>query len=385
MSGHAKLSASSSSRWLNCTASTKFMDKSGSSDASDYGTLLHYLAELKLTVDYDITGLLGKRFNIVDGGCVVSDSGKHVVDEIMIDTVFDYGNYTDAVSGDFYEVEMRYDLSGNVGYDCGGTCDFVSIDKDTNSIHIIDLKTGRVEVSPENNTQLMIYALGAFYSLSDRAQGKDWTFYLHIYQPLINNIGFSAMTKAELLKFGDRLKKAVDDIKSGNLSYTPSEAACKYCPNNSNCKALNDKVYASIYKMLEVDPGNVDGLSLDDVAKVKVDMPLIETFLKAIEKRVFMELSSGNEVLGFKLVQGRPGNRQWAVEYPIEALVDMGLQRDEIAIEMIAPLSVVDRVAKTHGADISGLFSRPEGKPIVVGIDDKRPAIRGVCDVSEFD
>ena len=121
---HAKLGASSSDRWLTCTAAPTLEEgytDSGSSFAAE-GTLAHELAERTL----------------VSGRNALDMSGNYPKD--MCDYVQSYVDYVRSVKGDLL-IEQRLDMTDWVpeGF---GTADAVVIGE-TGRIHIIDLKYGQ--------------------------------------------------------------------------------------------------------------------------------------------------------------------------------------------------------------------------------------------------
>ena len=96
---HAKLSPSSSAKWLNCPGSIKaergIVDK-GSSFAQE-GTTAHALAELILNVDINPETMIGK---VLEGWEVDAD---------MVEHINGYVSYVKSFSGHhFYEQRVDY-------------------------------------------------------------------------------------------------------------------------------------------------------------------------------------------------------------------------------------------------------------------------------------
>ena len=151
---HAILSASSSSRWMACTPSARleleFDDYE--STAAKEGTAAHALAEHKL-----------KRKLKMRSDRPVSVFNTDEI-EMYTDDYADYvfEQYTKAKRYDPNAqifIEQRLDFSCYVP-DGFGTVDSLIISK--GKIQIIDLKMGiGVLVNAEENSQMMLYALGA--------------------------------------------------------------------------------------------------------------------------------------------------------------------------------------------------------------------------------
>ena len=91
-------------------------------------------------------------------------------------------------------------------------------------IHVIDHKTGKIEVSVHDNSQLAYYAVCAA-SLAPKATGV----WVHIVQPWAGNIERVFLSTAELLTFMREAQAAEEKILQHDLTFGPSEH-CKFCP-----------------------------------------------------------------------------------------------------------------------------------------------------------
>ena len=161
MRDHAKLSPSSAARWLTCTASVA-LEKGFPEKKSEYaaeGTYAHALCELE---GLYATGRIDKR--------ALSRRKKRIFDKRYHsaeaeEAAADYATYIKETAVRCAEppvicFEQKLDLGEWVpgGF---GTADCVILAGDT--IHVIDFKYGKgVEVSADNNPQMMLYAAGAW-------------------------------------------------------------------------------------------------------------------------------------------------------------------------------------------------------------------------------
>ena len=153
---HAILSPSSSARWTACTASVEasasYENKSNA--ASSWGTACHALGENHLLNNPMVYTCLGKEIEGV------------TIDQEMMKTAEEYADYCRALMTKtaVVMIEEKFDLSF-IAPDTFGTGDFSVL----NGTHldIVDLKTGHGIVMAANNTQLMMYALGAIHELED--------------------------------------------------------------------------------------------------------------------------------------------------------------------------------------------------------------------------
>lgn len=153
---HSRLSASGSSRWLNCPGSVKLSDgiKDESSFAAKEGTVAHKIFEEMTTAyftekPYDTKSLLGSVIDEITVDLDMIDGATLATNEVI-------KSYTD---GDELYLEERVDLF-YIHKEMFGTSDVI-IKHKNNTLTIIDFKYGKWPVDPKENSQLMYYFLGA--------------------------------------------------------------------------------------------------------------------------------------------------------------------------------------------------------------------------------
>ena len=230
---HAVLSASGADKWLNCPPSAR-LEESYPDTSSPYakeGTLAHEIAEFKAR-NYFIETLPKRTFT--------SKLNKFKKDELYQNEMDEYTeSYLEYIkevamkypSKPYIALEKKIDFSKYVpdGY---GTCDCILIHG--NDMHIIDFRYGKgVQVSAENNSQLMLYALGALEAYSMLYQIE--TVHLSIFQPRIDNISCFEISAANLLSWAvgevePKAKLAYDgigDFKAGEH--------CRFCKAHNKC------------------------------------------------------------------------------------------------------------------------------------------------------
>lgn len=118
---------------------------------------------------------------------------------------------------------------------------------------------------------------------------------------------------------------------------------------------------------------------------------IVEGWAKAIRAEVERRLLAGVPIPGFKLVQGKQGNRAWAD--PVEAeklLKSFRLKINEMFdLSLISPttaesLANTEVIGKKQWAKAQALITRSEGKPSVAPASDKRPAIVKIAVADDF-
>lgn len=116
---------------------------------------------------------------------------------------------------------------------------------------------------------------------------------------------------------------------------------------------------------------------------------ILRAWATAVEAEALLRILNGETLPGWKVVEGRPGNRKWDGE---EDLVISALQKelkldyeDILPRILVSPTTVEKLLKNEHrGKDmgkISGLIIRPRGRPAIAPETDPRsPFVRG----SEF-
>lgn len=401
MSGHAKLSPSGAHRWMPCPGSAvleaAYPDK-GSSYANE-GTAAHELAAGYLTENWSLDEYVGEvwRGEEADG-----TAWKVVITEDMVRHVRDYAaKVREYAEGGTLLVEQRVPIAHLTGEaDAKGTADAVIMRG--NNITVVDLKFGMgVVVHAEDNPQLQMYALGALEAFD--VLGNFETVTMVIHQPRLWHVSEWTIPIEQLREFGHQVTMAAQAVSEATetdvtgpwaLAYlNPGEKQCKFCKAKATCPALRNEVAdlvhdaATLSDFADLMPSKPDSQTGDNylsIAMAKVG--LVEEWCKSIRAEVERRLLAGKTVDGFKLVEGKRGNRKWADENGVENLFkSFRLRQDEMYdLSLISP-TTAEKVFKSNPkrwAKVQEHITQSEGKPSVAPATDKRQAI-AVQSVSE--
>ncbi|OCF97139.1 hypothetical protein A9G08_09880 [Gilliamella sp. wkB195] len=407
MTNHALISPSGAERWFNCPASL-WLSKDEPDQSSEYakeGTTAHALAEYCFNFNKKADGLVGMK-------TVVNDID---VDEEMAEAVQIYVDTVNGIRSSMsdvlvFDVEQKLDFSElldistnintmNTDYKpekSFGTADVVLLGDGELQVH--DLKYGKgVRVSAENNKQLLIYALAAYYYYSLGCEINKIS--VHIHQPRLNHYSDFTLTPDKLFDFGKQLKEKAGIAYSiylngpqSDTDFCAGESQCRFCKAASKCETLANHVAQTIEADFEnLDDTfveHVDKLSNEALAKKFKAIDMIKSWIKAVETRVQAQIQQGNAVPGFKLVIGRQGNRAWIDEEDAEnALKSFRLKQDEMySRKLISPTQALKvlKGSEIRIKKLESLITRPEGKPTVVPESDKRPAISPADDFTDL-
>lgn len=365
---HALLSASGAYRWLKCPGSARLEDKF-EDEPSVYaaeGTLAHEMAELKIVKHFTADlrpSEFKKQINELKKNELYSAEMDRYTNEYR-----DYINdiYLSFESKPFFLAEQRVDFSSYVpgGF---GTVDCTLVGDKV--IHIFDLKYGKgVPVTAENNPQGMLYALGTYIEQS--AIDEIEKVIIHIVQPRIKNTSSFEISSEELLKWAESIKDVAQKAYEGSNEFHVGEH-CGFCKASGNCRKQAEK-----YMNIEVlDPALLTDEEIGEgLAKVKE----LSKWAKKFEDYALVRAQNGGNVKGWKLVAGRGGNRTFTDKAVAAQLLEkVGLDREEIyKTELISVTAAEKLLGEETLYKIAGNYiQKPEGKPTLATLDDKRPAL----------
>lgn len=384
---HALLSASGASRWLSCTPSAKLEDIHGEKTTSPYaaeGTLAHELSELFIA--RDILGSVDDndfnlRFEEIMSNELFSDE---MLDVVPMYVEYCQNEFTAALQKDELaeiKIEQKLDLSEYVP-ESFGTADCVIVSE--GSIEVIDLKYGKgVPVYAHHNKQGMLYALGALREY-DTLFCID-TVKITIVQPRINNISTWEISVDELLEWANNeLKPKAALAFAGEGELVPGEH-CKFCAVKNKCRAL----YEEQLKIAKYEFQDAEFLTDEEISDILERAPQFIEWVNSITEYAQKRAIEHNKVWpGFKLVAGLSRRRWLNDDNVIEAIFARFPEATEDQV-FNTKLKSISEIEKTFGKKrttelLSDVIIKPEGKPTLVPVSDKRPAL-GIEDaISDF-
>lgn len=361
---HALLSASSAHRWLECPPSAVANEAYPNQDTSftQEGTLAHEVAEAVA------------RARVIEGRQEpdVLELPEGFTKE-MTECAREYADYIEEhkKSNDaIVLLEQRVDFSPWVpeGF---GTCDCIIIQDET--LIIIDYKYGQgVAVSATDNPQMKLYALGALNDYGIALDVKKVE--LHIFQPRMNNVSTDTLTVEELTEWAEKtVKPTAEKAIQGKGKYAPGEH-CRFCQHGGKCRALTKMCteYLDTHGLRVALPV----LAPYEVADVLRMEPMVTLWLKKVKEQALTTLMNGEELPGYKLVEGKLGNRKWKDEGEVAATLAPLYSKEEYTeTRLLSPSQMDKAIGKKKVAELlEGLIERAPGAPTIAPITDKRPA-----------
>ena len=365
---HALLSASGAHRWLNCTPSARLEENFENKQTvyTQEGTLAHELAELKLRKNYETMST--RKYNselkkIKENELYRSEMDSHT------DTYADYIKqimYTSKAPCIFIEYKTDYSKYARDGF---GTTDCVIIDGTT--LHVIDFKYGQgVEVSAENNPQMMLYALGIYEANSIIYDIKNVV--LTIIQPRLDSISEWTISIEDLIKWGNEvvIPKA-EDAFAGIGDFKLGEY-CRFCKAKGECRARAEANLQATEIRKTVDKNLLTNEEIGMILNQCLD---VEDWLKDLKETALNKILNGEKIEGWKAVEGRSNRVINNIDEAFDVLKKEGF--DEAVLYERKPLSLTELeklVGKKKLAELlANYLEKPKGKPALVDSSDKRP------------
>lgn len=393
---HALLSPSGAKKWLACSASLACEKDipNTSGKAAVTGTACHTIAEVHLNAYIRGTALPLERevgAYVLDGGkgqikALISPmKGAVLITADMIEQVRKYTDYCKAIIdvATYAKLEMRVNLTevlhpGYEGVETFGTADLVAVQElantDEHMLIIGDLKTGRHRVEAKENKQLMLYALGVYRRLKRRY--NITTVRLVIFQPYAGGASewdisveglelFSKFAQKRALLALDAYSRGKKNLKASD--FRPSVDGCQWCRFSEQCAARTKTVNSVLAEELEDDFALE--LTPEQLVAEYEKLPLLRQHIDKVEKAMAAALHSGKKVPGYKLVEGRPGNRAWKDSDAIEVSHGDILKKEVL----MSPTEAAKVLSADEMAALEPFITRKPGAPCVASADDKRP------------
>lgn len=363
MSDHAVLSASGSHRWLNCLPSARLELEfvNNESNAAAEGTAAHALCEHKLK---KALHMRSKRPVSVYNSDEMEEHSDAYVEFVMEQLELARQSCTDPL----ILIEQRLDFSCYVPQGFGtGDCIIIGDKK----LHIIDFKYGMgVLVDAVENPQMKLYALGAleiYDSLYDIEEVS-----MTIFQPRRENVSTWTIPVKELKDWAENeLKPKAKKAYEGEGDYLPGEW-CTFCRAAVKCRARAEEKLKLAQMEFKLPPLLTDS-EIEEVLSKLSD--LTKWANEIIAYATDAAVNHGKEWHGFKVVEGRSVRKYKDEEAVAEAAKANGYK--DIYRQSLITLTEMQKLMgkKKFEQILGGLIHKPLGKPTLVPLSDKRPAM----------
>ena len=372
MSDHAVLSASGAHRWLNCLPSARLELEfvNNESSAAAEGTAAHALCEHKLK---KALHMRSKRPVSVYNSDEMEEHSDAYVEFVMEQLELAKQSCTDPL----ILIEQRLDFSCYVPHGFGtGDCIIIADKK----LHIIDFKYGMgVLVDAVDNPQMKLYALGAleiYDSLYDIEEVS-----MTIFQPRRENVSTWTIRVEDLKDWAEKeLKPRAKKAYDGEGEYLPGEW-CTFCRAAVKCRARAEEKLKLAQSEFKLPPLLTDS-EIEEVLSKLSD--LTKWANEIIAYATDAAVNHGKEWHGFKVVEGR-SVRKFKDEDAVAEVAKANGYKDIFRQSLITLTEMERLMGKAKFEKILGdLIYKPPGKPTLVPLSDKRPAMNVSNAKNEF-
>ena len=377
MTAHALLSASGSKRWLSCTPSARLeatlpepKRNTKGIDFSAEGTLAHTLSEIRLKLYFN--QISQQEYDDEYKSVKEHEIYKTYTQEEQLDFEENVDNYVLYVrsqigEGDTPLFEQRVDFSDWVA-DGFGTADVVILSKHT--IRVIDLKFGKgIPVSATDNSQLRLYALGAYSKFKDEFPDiKDVSYTIH--QPRLDSISTDGTTVVKLLDWANYfVKPKAKKAWAGSGEFIPGDW-CQFCRAKAQCRARSD-FNTELAKQDFKDPPL---LSDEEISNVLSKAQDLKAWANDVEEYALTKAVEENKIPnGYKLGTTVTHRKIKDNQLAATILVEHGLSESELweppKLKSLPNLEKIGPKGKV-AAWLGDLVIRPDGQPKLVRVKE---------------
>jgi hypothetical protein len=434
---HHLYSASGSEGWLNCAG--KIAMEQGRPDKgsvyADEGSAAHFVgAECLINnahpskyhgrevICYQVPGgRAGQCWSTEAVPKKAIESSRWPVNDEMVKHLNQYVTLVREHTRDMHlMVEKRVEFGDAIGLPGAfGTSDALALSNDDTTLFVGDLKYGHLAVDAVQNTQMMLYALGALREL-EMATDPDKLRRIHmvIYQPRINNTSTWIIDISTLLEFAVRAAEAIQLSETARADFAKieneadfldwwqrylgvSEKGCQWCLAKASCPKLaaeNMNTLAMIPPahaddLLDMDQPIAEqatalattidtglqalpGLDFDTVVELFKALDKVEMWAEAIRGRVMYDMLNGHKHPDFKLVRGKQGDRKWRDEKEAELMLKAQKYKvEEMYTKKLITPTAAEKLTKAkpqHWQKLEAQITRAEGKIVIAPRSDKR-------------
>lgn len=390
MGAHSTLGPSKAEQWVNCPGSIALCAKAPPQAPSKYaaeGTVAHSIAEKF------VTGVLdAEAMNELIGSVVQQDGFDIEITEEMFDGAVEWKDLIDGDRANLEATPGAIKVQGHaelrvhaqsVDERVWGTSDYILFKKGKKLI-AYDYKFGAGHgVDPEENMQAALYLLGAMETIAGTAFDE---LEIVIHQPRGQHrdgpVRRWLAPKEWLEEFRLRAKAAAAETLRPDARVVAGEW-CRWCAAKPYCPAVHSQAQERAMTTFDaVAPEKVKAadklaemrlLPIEKVAKVAEYEAVFKAIVEAAKDVIRERLTEGQPVPGWKLVDGREGNREWIDEDAVVAEFSPSLGVDRLyERKLLSPAKLEKIVGKKHPLD--HLVTRKPGEKAIARDTDRRPA-----------
>lgn len=247
-----------------------------------------------------------------------------------------------------------------------GTGDCVIVADET--LTILDFKYGKLVVTADQNSQMMCYALGALQLFDGIYDINSVT--MTIFQPRRDNISTYTISKEELLKWADEVLSPTAQLAAKGEGEYKAGDHCQFCKVKATCRKRAEYNLELAHYDFEM-PSTLED---DEIEAILSKVDALVSWAGDIKEYALQQALEGKEWKDWKIVEGR-SNRKYVNETAVaDTVKDAGY--DPYEHKVLGVTAMTKLLGRTKFEELlSGFIEKPQGKPTLVPMSDKRPAM----------
>jgi hypothetical protein len=273
---------------------------------------------------------------------VTAEMAEHI--QLYLDTIRE-DMARDCVPQEYLQVEKKFTLE-NVDKKLYGTNDASYINP-FGMLRVYDFKYGQGQyVEVEDNTQLLIYDLGAWVE-----NGQPDSTEIIIVQPRyisedVPKVRRKEYTGDDLALFSQTLITAIKRVNKKDKT-TKTGEWCKFCPAMAICPAKQTQITDVVPSVTLPDPAD---MSIEQLMQVMFISDVISEWSASVHAHAESLAKSGVDIPGYKLVPKR-ANRRWIDEMAVETAFESEYGDELYTKKLKSPAQLEKVVGKEMIAD----------------------------------
>jgi hypothetical protein len=211
-------------------------------------------------------------------------------------------------------------------------------------------------------------------------------------QPRLHNFGSEELHIDDLLDWATYEVKPLADLAwQGKGEFVAGDhCTSSFCKARFTCPARAAQAIAVAQQEFgpieDAQPPLPASLSMDRIAELLPKADMVIDWFNDLKAYAFKQATEHNTIVpGFKLVEGR-SNRKYSDQDAVAAkLVEAGIPEEVIYERSLLGITAMEKAVgkKVFAEVLDGLIIKPEGKPTLVQVSDKRPALASAASAVE--
>jgi hypothetical protein len=362
---HARFSASSAHRWLNCRGSVRLIESLNLPRETNIygaeGSFAHAYAAKCLETGTDAWEYAGEEGEY--------EGFPFAVDAEMVEGIQVYLDAVRAIEGGL-QVEVQGTL-GEGFEDCAGTSDAVAVAPKLYSI--VDFKYGAgLGVEPDDNSQLKIYAAIATKNM----KSKQAVAQLGIVQPRKPHpkgpVRFWDISLADLRAWVEgTLKPAILEAREPGAPLAVGDW-CRWCPAFEHCPEQKSRTKMIVARIQDEGAPAVEAMEPWEIGEMLDLWPLIQQHFRSLSERAFEMMLKGVKIPGQKIVAGR-ASRTYKDGAAAAAETELGAVA--LSTPMLLSPAQLEKVGPEGKKFVSEWAYKVPGRPTMAKVSDPKPEV----------